>query len=65
MKPPWEAHPEIPWPSIGWRMGIGEDYLDRFYAWFATLNADAKAQWLKDNPEPEEWEGFAEMNLSD
>ena len=30
MPPPWLAHREIERYSIGWRMGSGEDYIDRF-----------------------------------
>ena len=30
MPPPWLAHREIERYSIGWRMGYGEDYIDRF-----------------------------------
>jgi hypothetical protein len=22
LPPPWAKHPEIPWGSIGWRMGV-------------------------------------------
>ncbi|MCB6197076.1 hypothetical protein L0P51_06870 [Acetatifactor sp. DFI.5.50] len=29
MPPPWLAHREIERYSIGWRMGYGEDYIDR------------------------------------
>ena len=30
MPPPWLAHREIERYSIGWRMGYGVDYIDRF-----------------------------------
>ena len=33
MPPPWLAHREIERYSIGWRMGYGEDYIDRFDDW--------------------------------
>ncbi|MFR3181913.1 hypothetical protein [Dysosmobacter welbionis] len=33
MPPPWMAFPEIERYSIGWRMGYGEDYIDRFDDW--------------------------------
>lgn len=29
MPPPWLAYREIERYSIGWRMGCGEDYIDR------------------------------------
>ena len=37
MPPPWLAHREIERYSIGWRMGYGEDYIDRFGDWLDTL----------------------------
>ena len=37
MPPPWLAYPEYERYSLGWRMGSGEDYLDRFAAWFEAL----------------------------
>ena len=38
MPPPWLAHREIERYSIGWRMGYGEDYIDRFGDWLDTLS---------------------------
>ena len=37
MPPPWLAYPEYERYSLGWRMGSGEDYLDRFVSWFEAL----------------------------
>jgi hypothetical protein len=34
LPPPWAKHPEIPWGSIGWRMGYGESALMEWHAWF-------------------------------
>lgn len=40
MPPPWLAHREIERYSIGWRMGYGEDYIDRFGDWLDTLSPE-------------------------
>jgi hypothetical protein len=58
MLPHWEALPDIPWPSIGWRMGGGEDYDMDFLHWFLALSNDAQNDYIEKNPEPKGWEGF-------
>ncbi len=58
MQPVWIAHPKIPWGSLGWRMGPGEDYWHAWVPWFKGLKHTEretfKAQW----PEPEGWTDF-------
>lgn len=61
MQPPWIAHPELELGSIGWRMGYGEDYYNRFYRWYSGLEANVRAIVRQDNPAPAQWEGFYEM----
>jgi hypothetical protein len=58
MKPPWAAHPELPFGSIGWRMGYGEDYWMQFHRWYGALRPDRRDQYERDHPEPEPWAGF-------
>jgi len=58
MTPPWIAHPNIPAGSIGWRMGVGEDYLWDFNEWFARKHDDAKRHYANENPAPVGWEQF-------
>ncbi|HEX4303119.1 MAG TPA: hypothetical protein VHZ78_10020 [Rhizomicrobium sp.] len=58
MKPPWIAHPEIEFMSIGWRMGPGEAYWDKFDAWYKALTPDRRDKYERENPEPESWVGF-------
>lgn len=43
LPPPWAKHPEIPWGSIGWRMGYGESWLMRW------------GEWLEQQPRDREW----------
>ena len=42
MAPLWLKYPQIPNGSIGWRMGYGEAYGDKFYGWFHTLDSDGQ-----------------------
>lgn len=60
MQPPWQEFPQIPLGSIGWRMGAGEDYARKFYAWFRAQGHDEQVQYAADNPEPQEWRGYYE-----
>lgn len=58
MPPPWIAFPKIERFSIGWRMGYGEDYIDKWGAWLSSLtNEDVKA-YQELFPEPVTWKGY-------
>jgi hypothetical protein len=58
MVPPWIKYPNIPLGSIGWRMGMGEDYVDRFTAWYNKQHRNThKLLWEK-YPEPDMWKAF-------
>ena len=52
MPPPWLAHREIERYSIGWRMGYGEDYIDRFGDWLDTLSTEERTEYRTLFPEP-------------
>ena len=56
--PVWIAFPKIPWGSVGWRMGAGEDYWHRWATWFKGTSPSARAQYKAAWPEPEGWEDF-------
>ena len=58
MPPPWLAHREIERYSIGWRMGYGEDYIDRFGDWLDTLSPDERTEYRTLFPEPVTWKGW-------
>lgn len=58
MLPPWLAYPEIERHSIGWRMGYGEDYLDKWSRWYQKLPAKKSADYQELFPEPPTWKGF-------
>jgi hypothetical protein len=58
MVPPWVKYPNIPRQSIGWRMGVGEQYLQEFVSWWSK-QVRANRLALRDAyPEPEQWSGF-------
>lgn len=60
-RPPWEVITDTPWPSIAWRMGGGEDVMHEFFEYFSSLNTETRALYIKQNPEPVDWEGFYDM----
>jgi hypothetical protein len=68
LEPPWARCPEIPQGSIGWRMGGGEDYL---YRWFAFVRehwidqASAMAYLRRHPPAPYRWRRFLMRQLDD
>ncbi len=58
MPPPYLAYRNIERYSIGWRMGYGESYLDRFYSWFDTLSTKEQLEYRDLFKEPILWTGF-------
>lgn len=60
MPPPWLAYPDIERFSIGWRMGFGEDYIDRFSIWLNSLSPEEQAEYRTLFPEPITWRGWWE-----
>ena len=60
MPPPWLAYREIERYSIGWRMGYGEDYIERFSRWIDTLTPEELAEYRTLFPEPVTWRGWWE-----
>ncbi|SDM79337.1 hypothetical protein [Polaromonas sp. JS666] len=57
-RPVWVAFPKIPWGSIGWRMGAGEDYWHAWVPWFKAMSGEERTLYKQAWPEPEGWEGF-------
>ena len=58
MIPPWQQFPEIPFGSIGWRMGYGEEFWDTFDAWFKAQTSAFQKNYSEEYPEPSDWRGF-------
>ena len=64
--PPWHVHPDIPFGSIGWRMGAGEDGYGSFYGWYAALTDSEATGFAAAHPEPEGWQGwYARVRTND
>jgi hypothetical protein len=59
-KAPWEAFPHIQRGSIGWRMGEGEEYWEKWMAWYRKLAAQSRRDYQDLHPEPSgtSWIGF-------
>ena len=55
MEPPWAKYPDIPAGAVGWRMGDGEDYYNRFYRWFSSLSPAEQDRFADDHEPPPEW----------
>lgn len=60
-QPVWMAFPTIPWGSIGWRMGRGEDYWHAWVSWFRELSVSSREEYRQEWPEPDGWQGFYAM----
>jgi hypothetical protein len=58
MNPVWVEFPQIPWGSVGWRMGHGEDHMRTWTRWFMALPSEERAAYRSNNVEPEGWAGF-------
>ena len=58
MHPPWEKFPNIPRNSIGWRMGVGEQYLEEFSIWWSRQDRAKKLAVRALYSEPSAWTGF-------
>jgi hypothetical protein len=56
--PPWVKYPNLRRGSMGWRMGMGEWYLDKFAPWWKQLSEAKRVQYRADYPAPEEWQSF-------
>lgn len=63
MSAPWIEFPELPYGSLGWRMGGGEGYLDRFLEWFYQLDQAGLDCFFEQYPPPDEWASFFEYHL--
>ncbi len=64
--PPWEKF-EYDRYDMGWRMGVGEDYLSLWWIWFEKLSEEDKIKYQTKFPEPIEknWKGFYKDEFDD
>lgn len=53
--PQWIAYPGVHPYDMFWRMGTGEDYIMRYAAWWTRLSTEAREEYRRYFPAPEEW----------
>lgn len=58
MKPPWDEYPRYDRSDLGWRMGPGETYREKFEGWFSRQSPEERAAFAAAHPEPESWLGY-------
>lgn len=58
MVSPWIKFPNLPFGSLGWRMGDGEYFMDRYAAWYQSQNTQVRRITREKYPEPADWKGF-------
>lgn len=61
MNPLWVEFPDIPWGSLGWRMGFGEQYWAQWQPFYLSLSAHDREIYRRDWPESDEWKGLYEF----
>lgn len=65
MVPPWAAYPEYDAVTIGWRMGTGEVYANRWRDWYDGLSDELQSEYKRRFPPPSDetrgWYDFYEL----
>lgn len=64
MPPLWMKYPHIFRGSIGWRMGYGESYSDKFGSWYQSLSDKEQIVYQELFPEPKMWRGYYKKDFS-
>lgn len=53
--PPWKGDHGYPLGSLFWKMGAGEEYLNKWMDWFLALPPDARMKYLDEHEAPPDW----------
>ncbi|TNE43380.1 MAG: hypothetical protein EP343_33935 [Deltaproteobacteria bacterium] len=67
LEPPWARHPDYTRFSIGWRMGVGETWMELWHAWLSKLPTDLetrRAYLQRQPPAPLTWFHTVHSTLS-
>ena len=64
MLPLWIRFPEIEMDSPAWRMGFGEEYIEKFHAWYRQLSSTERRRYDAEFPTPVLWSGYREGEKS-
>ena len=62
MVPPWVKFPNLPYGSLGWRMGIGEGYMDEFLTWFKGCDDEVRDKLKSKYQGPGQWSNFFDIH---
>ena len=54
--PPWLAFPDYTPSCTGFRMGAGEDYIDKWWEFWKALNNEEKCVFKTNYPAPVGWD---------
>ncbi len=54
--PPWLAYPALECPSMGWRMGAGEAFLEQYIPWHNALTPEEQEEYSRLFPAPLPWQ---------
>lgn len=58
MLPPWKQYPHLPPNSNDWQHDAQKQYLNRFIAYYYTLNQRQRLRFRKYHREPHAWQGW-------
>jgi len=56
INPPWIEFPDYKPGCMGFRMGGGEDYMDKWKSFLNSLSKKQKEEFKLKNPAPDGWE---------
>jgi ribA/ribD-fused uncharacterized protein len=57
---PWKVYPKIEPNDLFWRMGDGEELLNRFYFYYNALSERERTIFILTNPAPSQWQSMLE-----
>lgn len=64
LDPPWKAL-DIPYGSIGWRMGGGEGYMSDWHEFMGGLDSWEREQYFAYHTPPSEWQEWYQNTVKD
>lgn len=57
-KPPWIVFPDVDPMDMFWRMGLGEEHIEKLYIYFQYCGDENFNKYMRHYPEPEDWKGW-------
>jgi len=59
-KPPWVMYPDVDPLDMFWRMGRGEEHIEKLTIYFEYCGEEKVKEYMILYPEPEDWRGWYE-----